>query len=231
MTALLLLENWPASPFARRTFEVVWQLDENLSLEPFLSRASGIMPPPPPPVNCRAWSYTSFALLTRGTGRGLISPLFRRSRAPVIHSRDIISRIGKHARHITMARSWLGCLLGVLVPSVVFYLYLLLNGNCDVVAHRFLFNVKRHQRTLFPVPSAEVGKSSIGGKWRSLSLGMERSNLRPEDRSPEWSQSKNNIEVKKEKKTPVKSYSFVSVRCTSGEWCSTFSRWNATRYT
>ncbi|XP_011063367.1 PREDICTED: glycosyltransferase-like protein LARGE2 isoform X1 [Acromyrmex echinatior] len=72
-----------------------------------------------------------------------------------------------------MARSWLGCLFGILVPSVVFYLYLLLN-----------------------VPTVEIGKSSIGGKWRSLSAGMERSNLRAEDRSPEQSQLKNNFEVK-----------------------------------
>lgn len=45
---------------------------------------------------------------------------------------------------------------------------------------------------------------------------MEGSNLRPEDRSPERSQSKNNIEVKKKttKKTARKPYTFVSVRCT-----------------
>lgn len=45
-----------------------------------------------------------------------------------IHSL-IILRVGKYVRHIAMARSWLGCLFGVLVPSTLFYLYLLLNGN------------------------------------------------------------------------------------------------------
>lgn len=64
------------------------------------------------------------------------SPLFRRfQRAAIINSRIIISRIGKHVRHITMARSWLGCLFGILVPSVIFYLYLLLNGNCERSLH------------------------------------------------------------------------------------------------
>jgi len=61
--------------------------------------------------------------------------------------------------------------------------------------HRFLFSTEKHQKTLFSVPSVEIGKSSIGGKWRSLSAGVERSNLRAEDRSLERSQLKNNFEV------------------------------------
>lgn len=74
--------------------------------------------------------------------------------------------------------------------------------------HRFLFEATEKQRILFRgyivlVPSAEIGKSSIGGKWRSLSVGVERSNLRPEVRSPEWSKLKNNFEVKP--------YIFISV--------------------
>ncbi|XP_076748862.1 xylosyl- and glucuronyltransferase LARGE1 isoform X1 [Xylocopa sonorina] len=47
-----------------------------------------------------------------------------------------------------MARSWLGCLFGVLVPSAVFYLYLLLN-----------------------VPSAEIGTYKFGGKSGLPSVG------------------------------------------------------------
>ncbi|XP_070168117.1 xylosyl- and glucuronyltransferase LARGE1 isoform X3 [Polyergus mexicanus] len=71
-----------------------------------------------------------------------------------------------------MARSWLGCLFGILIPSVVFYWYLLLN-----------------------VPSAEIEKSNIGGNWRSLSVEVERLNLR-ENYSFERSQLINNFEVK-----------------------------------
>lgn len=109
-----------------------------------------------------------------------------------------------------MARSWLGCLFGVLVPSVVFYLYLLLNGNYDVDHIDSLFSTdnERHRRTLFLVPSSEIGKSSIGGKWRSLSAGVEGSNLRAGDRSAERSQLKNNFEV-----NARKPYTFISVRC------------------
>lgn len=75
--------------------------------------------------------------------------------------------------------------------------------------HRFLFSTEKHQRTLFLVPSVEIGKSSIGGKWRSLSAGLERTNLRAEDRSPERLQLKNNFEV-----NARKPYTFISVRRT-----------------
>lgn len=51
----------------------------------------------------------------------------------------------------------------------------------------------------------EIGKSSIGGKWRSLSAGVERSNLWTEDRSPERSQLKNNFEV-----NARKPYTFIN---------------------
>ncbi|GAB1865524.1 Glycosyltransferase-like protein LARGE1 [Camponotus japonicus] len=71
-----------------------------------------------------------------------------------------------------MVRSWLGCLFGILIPSIVFYLYLLLN-----------------------VPSAEINKSNIGGKWQSLSIKVEGSNLL-EDHSLERSRLANNVEVK-----------------------------------
>lgn len=104
---------------------------------------------------------------------------------------NIISRIGKHVRHITLARSWLGCLLGILIPSVVFYLYLLLNGNYALIID-FSLEQMRILDTLFPVPSAEIGKGSrIEGKWRSL--GTERSSLRMG--SFERSQLRNNFEV------------------------------------
>lgn len=72
--------------------------------------------------------------------------------------------------------------------------------------HRFLFSTEKHQRTLFLVPSVEIGKSSIGGKWRSLSAGLERTNLRAADRSPERLQLKNNFEV-----NARKPYTFISV--------------------
>ncbi|XP_050448704.1 xylosyl- and glucuronyltransferase LARGE1-like isoform X2 [Cataglyphis hispanica] len=71
-----------------------------------------------------------------------------------------------------MARSWLGCLFGILIPCVVFYWYLLLN-----------------------VPSAEIWKSNIGGNWRSLAIEVERSNLQ-ENHSLERSQLINNFEMK-----------------------------------
>ncbi|XP_076296402.1 xylosyl- and glucuronyltransferase LARGE1 isoform X2 [Lasioglossum baleicum] len=58
-----------------------------------------------------------------------------------------------------MARSWLGCLLGVLVPSAVFYLYLLLN-----------------------VPSAEIGSFKLDGKSGPLSVD-QRTKLRVEEPS------------------------------------------------
>lgn len=106
---------------------------------------------------------------------------------------NIISRIGKHVRHITLARSWLGCLLGILIPSVVFYLYLLLNGNYALIIDFSLVQM-RILDTLFPVPSAEIGKGSrIEGKWRSL--GTERSSLHTEMGSFERSQLRNNFEV------------------------------------
>lgn len=76
--------------------------------------------------------------------------------------------------------------------------------------HRFLFSTEEHHRTLFPVPSVEIGKTSVsGGKWRSLSAGVEKSNLRMEDRSPERSQLKNNFEV-----NARKPYTFISARHT-----------------
>ncbi|CAL7945202.1 unnamed protein product [Xylocopa violacea] len=53
-----------------------------------------------------------------------------------------------------MARSWLGCLFGVLVPSAVFYLYLLLN-----------------------VPSAEIGSYKFAGKSGLPSVGKDGSHV------------------------------------------------------
>lgn len=48
----------------------------------------------------------------------------------------MILRIGKHVCHIRMARSWLGLLLGVLIPSAIFYLYLYLNVPSTNITHK-----------------------------------------------------------------------------------------------
>ncbi|RLU22382.1 hypothetical protein DMN91_004660 [Ooceraea biroi] len=72
-----------------------------------------------------------------------------------------------------MARSWLGCLLGVLVPSVVFYLYLLLN-----------------------VPTAQIGRVNVGSEWRSSPVEGSHPRTK-EDRSNEGeSRLTSTIEVK-----------------------------------
>lgn len=100
-----------------------------------------------------------------------------------LHSPDktyflIILRIGKYVCHITMARSWLGCLFGVLIPSAVFYLYLLLNGNIRVFILSLL-NI--NTPCIIVVPSAEIGSFKIDGKSGSLSANLEKTGLHLED--------------------------------------------------
>ncbi|XP_043255946.1 LARGE xylosyl- and glucuronyltransferase 1-like isoform X1 [Colletes gigas] len=53
-----------------------------------------------------------------------------------------------------MARSWLGCLFGILVPSAIFYLYLLLN-----------------------VPSAKIGSFKLDGKSDPLSVDLDKTSF------------------------------------------------------
>lgn len=64
---------------------------------------------------------------------------------------------------------------------------------CVTLLSIFLFIIE-NIRMLFLVPSAEIGKSNIGGNWRSLSVEVEKSNLR-ENHSLERSQLINNFEV------------------------------------
>lgn len=92
-----------------------------------------------------------------------------------------------------MVRSWLGCLFGILIPSIVFYLYLLLNGKfkCDIIIDLSL--ALRTLRCYLLVPSTEIDKSNIGGKSQSLSI-KEGSNLL-ENHSLERSRLINNFEV------------------------------------
>lgn len=74
-------------------------------------------------------------------------------------------------RHITMARSWLGCLLGILVPSAVFYLYLLLN-----------------------VPTAQIGRINLGGESPSMEgLHSRRKEDQPHEGEPRLTST---VEVK-----------------------------------
>ncbi|KAK2579800.1 hypothetical protein KPH14_008682 [Odynerus spinipes] len=89
-----------------------------------------------------------------------------------ILSSNIIGRIVKYVWHTAMARPWLGVLFGILVPSTIFYLYLLFN-----------------------VPSVEIGVSKVQGKWQSLSIGIEKMTLR-ESSSERVQLESNRVEVK-----------------------------------
>lgn len=139
----------------------------------------------------------------RGSPTSETDSFFRRlPRASSLTRRNIIIlRIGKHARHIRMARSWLGCLFIVLTPFVLFYVYLSLNGNCgDDDASTIdpflpLPPSTENIGALLLVPSAEQRGSKIGKKWQSLpEVGTE---LRTEEggRSAEGRQLGNNFEV------------------------------------
>lgn len=123
-----------------------------------------------------------------------IDPFFRRFlHTSNLTCRNIISRIGKHVRHIRMARSWLGWLFIVLTAFVLFYIYLSLNGNCNVTID--LSPSTENIGTLLLVPSGEERGSKVGKKWRSWSVGTERSEQRTEGRFLEGSQLGNNFEV------------------------------------
>lgn len=63
-----------------------------------------------------------------------------------------------------MARSWVGCLFGVLIPSAVFYLYLLLNGNTHVF---IILILDIDMPYIIIVPSAEISSFKINGKLDS----------------------------------------------------------------
>ncbi|XP_076179241.1 xylosyl- and glucuronyltransferase LARGE1 isoform X1 [Ptiloglossa arizonensis] len=72
-----------------------------------------------------------------------------------------------------MARSWLGCLFGVLVPSTLFYLYLLLN-----------------------VPSAEIGSLKLDGKSGPLSEDIVKASFQVEPVHEKLHLERNRIEEK-----------------------------------
>lgn len=88
----------------------------------------------------------------------------------------IILRIGKYVCHITMARSWLGCLFGVLILSTIFYLYLLLNGNARVYTTIFR-NIDLS--SIIIVPSADINSFKLNNKLSS-SMDVEKESPRVE---------------------------------------------------
>lgn len=87
-----------------------------------------------------------------------------------------------------MARSWLGCLYGILIPSAVFYLYLLLNGNTRDQIRLFLsINVTY----IIIVPSAEISSFKINNKLGS-SVDIEKTNSHVEQATLEKLYLENN---------------------------------------
>lgn len=84
-------------------------------------------------------------------------------------------------------------MLGVLVPSTVFYLYLLLNGNvCVIAPPDLVIDVA----CVIVVPSAEIGSFKLDGKSGS-SMDAEKMNFYAKQPALENLRSENDrIEVK-----------------------------------